>query len=301
MLRLAVVVPATNEPATLASCLGAIGRAVDPPDQVIVVDRPRLAGPAEARNAGVLQADAEILVFVDADIEVHEDVFTRIRSAFAEDPELTALFGSYDASPHADGIVSRFRNLLHHHVHHSSPGDASTFWAGLGAIRRDAFTAAGGFDADRYRLPSIEDIELGARLAASGARIRLDPQIQGTHLKAWTLANMVRTDLLQRGVPWVVLLLERGADSSALNLGWRHRLSTAACVMGAGAGIRRKPRTVAGAAVVVLALNWPLYALLWRRGGAKLAVGGVGLHVLHHLTAAVAVPLGILRYVGSRS
>jgi hypothetical protein len=31
-------------------------------------------------------------------------------------------------------------------VHVSSPGPAATFWAGLGAIRRDAFDAVGGFD-----------------------------------------------------------------------------------------------------------------------------------------------------------
>ena len=41
---------------------------------------------------------------------------------------------------------------------------ARTVWAGLGAIRRKAFEAIKGFDADRYPRPSIEDIELGDRL-----------------------------------------------------------------------------------------------------------------------------------------
>ena len=46
------------------------------------------------------------------------------------------LFGSYDDDPPAPGLVSRYKNLLHHHVHQNGRPDASTFWAGCGAIRR---------------------------------------------------------------------------------------------------------------------------------------------------------------------
>jgi GT2 family glycosyltransferase len=300
VLRLAAVVPATNMPTTLASCLDAINRASDPPDEVIVVDSPVCAGPAEARNAGVSQTDVDIIVFVDADAEVHEDAFSRIRAAFEDDPGLDAIFGSYDAMPRADSIVSSFRNLLHHHVHHSSPGAANTFWAGLGAIRRDAFVAAGGFDARRYPSPSIEDVDLGMRLTAAGARIELDPRVQATHLKKWTVAEMARTDLFRRGAPWIALLIEHRVYSSVLNLGWRHRLSTALCLLGAGAAFRGKPRSVGAAGAALVALNCPFYRLLWHRGGARLAVSGVALHVLHHFTAAAAVPVGVVLHLRGR-
>ena len=73
--------------------------------------------------------------------------------------------------------MTGFRNLLHHTVHQRSAGDVRSFWAGLGAVRRTAFDDVGGFDADRYPWPSIEDIELGARLAGKG-RIILDPELQ---------------------------------------------------------------------------------------------------------------------------
>ena len=111
------------------------------------------------------------------------------------------------------GLVSRFRNHLHHYVHHSSPGPATTFWTGLGAIRRDAFRSVDGFDADRYPVPSIEDVELGIRLFERGGRIRIDPELQGMHLKAWTIPDMVRTDFARRGIPWIKLMLERRAVS----------------------------------------------------------------------------------------
>ena len=70
------------------------------------------------------------------------------------------------------------------------------------------------------------------RLAAVGTQIVLDPTIQGTHLKHWTLAQMVRTDLFERGIPGVELLVESRNGSSALNLVWRHRLSTLAVLVG---------------------------------------------------------------------
>jgi GT2 family glycosyltransferase len=296
-VQLSVVIPATNRPQTLPDCLAAIRGAAEAPEEVVVVEQPPLAGPAQARNLGAGRAGGDVIVFVDADVAVHPDAFALIRRAFAEDQRLTALFGSYDDRPAADTVVSAFRNLLHHHVHHSSPGDATTFWAGLGAVRREAFFTAGGFDERRYEHPSIEDIELGMRLADSGARIRLEPRLLGTHLKRWTLAEMVQTDFARRGVPWVVLLLQRGSASSALNLGWRHRLSSlAAATIAAGTILRRLDAILAGLAAL-LALNASFYRLLVRRRGPAEAAAGVGLHLIHHLVGLAALFAGTARYL----
>ncbi len=298
MARLTAIVPATDEPPTLAACVGAIRAAAEPPDEVIVVREGN--GPAAARNAGAAAAAGDVLVFVDADVLPHADAFARIRRAFDERPDLVALFGSYDDAPPAPGLVSAFRNLLHHHVHQTSGGRATTFWAGLGAIRRDAFAALGGFDAARYREPSIEDIELGARLAAQGGWIELDPRVQGTHLKAWTLGSMIRTDFARRGVPWVELVLRGGGSSSALNLGWRHRASAVASLLALTAALRGRPRVATAALAGLLALNGPFYSLLARRRGPGEAALGIGLHALHHLTAVASVPVGVAGYLRER-
>ena len=226
---------------------------------------------------------------------VHADALARIERAFAADRGLTALFGSYDDAPEAPGAPSGFRNLLHHHVHHAAPGPTSTFWAGLGAIRRDDFLAAGGFDAGRYPLPSVEDIELGSRLAERGARLVLDPEVQGTHLKGWTAGSIVRTDFARRGVPWVELLVTSGAPPQLLNLGWRHRASAALSVLGTLALLRIRPRAALVALVALVWLNRDFYALLYERRGPAEAAAGVALHVLHHLTAAAALAAGLLR------
>jgi GT2 family glycosyltransferase len=295
---LTVIVPATNEPPTLADCLAAIRGADEPPEELIVVEEG--GGPADARNRGAAQAAGAVLVFVDADVLVHRDAFSRIRGAFEAYPELAALFGSYDDHPADPGMVSSFRNLLHHHVHQEGAGSASTFWAGLGAVRRDVFEAAGGFDAERYPVPSVEDIDLGVRLAAAGCRIELDPWVQGTHLKAWSLRSMVETDFWDRGVPWVELLLRHGTRSSALNLGWRHRLSALAALGAFGALLRGRLFRTVLALGVLAALNRSFYELLVRRVGRARAAAGLGLHALHLVVGALSVPVAIVEYLRKR-
>jgi GT2 family glycosyltransferase len=298
---LTAIVPATDAPPSLSRCLAAIEAAADPPEQILVIESPPGAGPAEARNRGAAEAGGEVLVFVDSDVLVHADAFRRIRAGFDADAGLSAIFGSYDLDSGAGGAVSAFRNLLHHHVHQQSAGPATSFWAGLGAVRRSALFEAGGFDADRYPRPAIEDIELGARLLASGRRIELDPDLLGTHLKRWSLASMVRTDLLARGLPWARLLLERRTVPAAMNLGWRHRLSALASAIAAGALLRRRPVAAASGLGVLIALNHRFYALLRERHGWPTAAAGVGLHLVHHLTSVAAAALALLSATIARS
>ncbi|HEX7134204.1 MAG TPA: glycosyltransferase [Iamia sp.] len=292
MVSLTVVVPATDGPATLPRCVAAVERAADGPEQVVVVDGPAALTVTEARNLGVERATGDVVVFVDSDVEVHPDAFTRLRAAFADDG-LTAVFGSYDDRPPAPGVVSTFRNLLHHHVHQRGGGPAETFWTGLGAVRRAAFLAVGGFDEGRYLRPSVEDIDLGRRLIAAGARIELDPDVQGTHLKRWTLRSMLWTDFARRGVPWVGLLVRSGRPSFALNLGWRHRISAVLCTLGVVAPVAGEPVLAAGALGGLVATNTGFYGLLVRRQGVARAVVGVGLHGLHHLVSVAALPVGV--------
>jgi GT2 family glycosyltransferase len=296
---LSAVVPATDRPGSLARCLQAIRDANDPPEEVVVVDECELPGPAAARNDGARRASGGVLVFVDADVLPHADAFERIRNAFASSPELIAVFGSYDDAPEATGSVSSFRNLLHHHVHQQAAGRATTFWAGLGAVRRDAFLGVGGFDPARYRTASIEDIELGVRLARVG-EIRLDPQLLGTHLKRWTLRSMVQTDFFRRGVPWASLLLRERAGAQVLNLGWRHRLSALACVVFAAAVPVRRVGLAFWSAAAFVALNRSFYALLFRRRGGHVASVGIALHALHHLVGIAAASTALATHVGRR-
>ena len=309
---LSIVVPAYNAEREIAECLGALRAAAPPDAELIVVDDAstdetadvakaagatviRLArngGPGAARNHGVAHAAGDVILFVDADVVVAPDALGRVARTFADDPGLAALFGSYADRPRAPGLVSRYRNLLHHFVHHAGRAEASTFWAGLGAVRRAAFLAVGGFDAVRFPRPSIEDIELGVRLRRAGHRIRLDPMVQGTHLKRWTLASMVRVDVTRRALPWARLILETAQTPTDLNLSPSQRVTAAlagVAVLGLVlAPLRPAPALAValGALAGVAVLNRRFYALLWHRGGFPLLAAGFPLHVLYFLYSA---------------
>jgi hypothetical protein len=262
------------------------------------------SGPGAARNLAARRARGEVLLFVDADVELHSDAVRRLRSHFQRDPSPGAVFGSYDDSPAAAGIVSRFRNLLHHHVHQCHPGPAHSFWAGCGAVRRERFLAVGGFD-PLYDRPSIEDIELGRRLGAAGARILLDPTVQGTHHKRWTLPSMLVTDIGSRAIPWSRLLLA-GPEASlpgTLNLEPSARWSGGATLLlalclltlpllppGPAAGTAM-PAMALAALGVVLVLNRRFYGLCLRRYGPGFVLAAIPLHLLYFLYSTLTFAL----------
>lgn len=262
-------------------------------------------GPARARNHGAASARAAVLVFFDADVLVHADTLELLRDRLVKESELAAVIGSYDDQPTDPGFVSQFKNLFHHYVHQHSRREARTFWSGCGAIRRANFHEIGGFDA-LFEEPSVEDIELGYRLRASGARIALDPAIQVTHLKRWTLASMVRTDVMARAIPWLLLMMRSRTMPADLNAAVSHRLSVALVwLLGAcAAATPFAPRTISAAAVVcagvLLAVNADLYGFFARARGVSFAIRAVALHWLYYAYCGVAVGAAAAIHLGAR-
>ena len=132
-------------------------------------------GPAAARNKGARAASQPLLLFLDADVLVHPDTIQLADAALEGDGLSAHYLAPTTILPSRPALVSEYRNLLHHFTHRTAAGNAWTFWAGCGAIRRQLFLRYGGFD-ESYRTASVEDIELGLRLSQAGAKIRLIPQ-----------------------------------------------------------------------------------------------------------------------------
>src|SRR5262249_62279175 len=123
----------TDDSAAIAERAGAI---------VVRFESPQ--GPAAARNRGAREASAPLIFFLDADVAVHPWAPGRALTRFAADPGLSALFGSDDDPPTAPGVVSQYRNLLHHFVHQQGAfaddiRPVHTFSTGRGMIRREVF------------------------------------------------------------------------------------------------------------------------------------------------------------------
>ena len=263
-----------------------------------IVRHPSAPGVSAARNSGAKSATGDIVVFADSDVLLPKDHIARLVQAFADHPEASGVFGSYDNQPAAQSLVSRYRNLLHHYTHQHASREARTFWAGGGAIRREAFDAVGGFD-ENYRLPSVEDIELGYRLRKAGHRIRLVPSWQVKHLKKWTFGDLIFTDIGRRAIPWTRLLRREGRLDNDLNIDHRARMS--GVLVGAGfatliAGTFWHPALFFGALLLALAtaLNRTFYRFLAHRGGWPFAIASIPLHWLYYLGASSGFVLGQL-------
>ncbi len=323
--EISVIVPALAADDSLDRCLSRLAAQQPPPLEVLIVADggsqavieaaqrrgfraealPERRGPAATRNHGAANARGKILLFLDSDVEAPPDVVGRVAEAFRERPDLTAVFGSYDDRPAAPGCVSRFRNLLHHWVHQQAQEEASTFWAGCGAVLREPFLEAGGFD-ESFSRPAVEDIQLGHRLAAAGLRIRLDKELQVKHLKRWNLGSMVRTDIVARGAPWTRLMLARGRLDGDLNLRPANRASAVLAgllPLTAIGGVWFHSLWIAAALAVVLlvGLNLPFYRFLASRGGLKLAACALPLHWLHFVSGLAGGVLGAAQFLVTRS
>jgi hypothetical protein len=311
-MKMSVIIPVHNGGHEFHLCLEALAASTRRPEEIIVADDASTDGsadlarqhgaavlslhgaphgPAFARNRGAEKARGELLFFLDADVAIHADALARTERYLTEHPEIAAVFGSYDAQPRAGGLISRYKNLLHHYVHQHSQREASTFWGACGAIRREAFASLEGFN-EVYERPKIEDIEFGLRLRRAGFRVWLCPDIQVTHLKQWTFASLLRADILDRAIPWTRLILLDAHLPSELNLNTRSRLSAIVAWMALAFLVLALwwPWALLGTLLsmaVVAILNADLYRFFRRQGGVWFAVGAAGLHLLYLLYSSL--------------
>jgi GT2 family glycosyltransferase len=321
--RLSIVVPFHRNLIHLSRCLAALDDRPDGSEVIVAADgavddcRPLAtrhgarvldiagpSGPAAARNAAAHAAQRDVLVFVDADVAVSRGALARIVERFAAEPATAAVFGAYDDRPADAGFVSQYKNLAHSYIHQSSATAARTFWAGFGAVRRDVFLACGGFD-ERFRRPSVEDIDFGYRLSAAGHAIVLDPSLTASHLKRWTLASMIVSDVRDRGVPWTRLLLKYGALNDDLNLRYVYRVSVVLAYLAVAAfalSLADSRFAVLGVGLLgsLAILGWRYYAFFGRKRGWWFAARVFPLHVLHHLYNGVSFAIGAVMFVGDR-
>lgn len=224
--RVSVVVPTYRRPELLSKCLESL-RTQDVPDdtyEVVVVDdgsadrtegvlderarawprlkwftQPENRGPAAARNRGVKEAAAPLILFVDDDIVATPDLLRRHIDFHEKCGDDSAGMVGH-VSWHPDLPVSDFMRWLdgsglqfafdampEGRVEH--PWEA--FYTCNLSLPRRLLEEVGGFD-DRFPYPAFEDIDLGLRLARLGFRLEYQPKALAWHSRAVTLEVFCR-------------------------------------------------------------------------------------------------------------
>lgn len=258
----------------------------------VVISTGGRLGPGAARNLAAEKVEENILWFVDSDVVVHDDAVDHLRSGFTDDG-VVAVFGSYDDQPPAPNFLSQYKNLVHHHYHNRGREEASTFWAGCGAVRREAFLAVDGYNVEKFKRPSIEDIDLGYRLIDAGGRIRLVTGVKGSHLKVWRLFNLIHTEVFCRAIPWSRLMLTRSGLVDDLNVSSSERYKAVLAAMlllaivMAGFGVVSWWFVLA-LIMIALMVNKDLLLLFYRQKGPLFALAGMAFHQVYYLYSSAA-------------
>ena len=195
-MKYAVVIPCFNEERNLERCLRSIGAALDGRDvQLRVADngskdncrqialaanaefvcsKERISI-AELRNFGASGLDAEIIVFLDADMEVPSDWFDQMDKAF--DVDGVDALGYVETIPEDAPWYARAWSLRT--AARRDKARPTDFLQGRNiAVRRHVFERVGGFNG---QLRTSEDKDFVLRLKRSGAKVYTYPQINLLH------------------------------------------------------------------------------------------------------------------------
>ncbi|MBV8717569.1 MAG: glycosyltransferase [Chloroflexi bacterium] len=197
--ELSVIVPAFQASATIEPCLRALAYQTLAPEryEIIVVDdgssdrtadraagagaqvlrMTRNSGPAAARNAGLVIARGQLIVFTDADCEPTPEFLAGLASHLAN-PSVGGAKGVYLSKQRA--LVARFvqheyEDRYRHTARQRSVDFADTYAC---CYRRADILRAGGFDAS---LPVCEDQEMSFRLVEAGVHIEFAPDVRTYH------------------------------------------------------------------------------------------------------------------------
>jgi GT2 family glycosyltransferase len=229
-----------------------------------------------------------VFLFLDADTVVRPDLLSHVAERFENEPQLVAIVGYYDKVPRNHGKFARYKALMVHYWFRNA-GVMESFETCCGAIRREAFFKAGGYD-ESYVGADVEDYEFGYRVMKQGP-IQVDHRmVVGHHFPSF--AKNFR-NYYRRSKLWMTLFLSRRKfESTATTPG-----EGVSRIMGVGA-----------AGLLILSLFWNILlypglfafavylyllrdflALLHAEEGVLFLLWGIGVH----LASSLAIVGGI--------
>ena len=178
--------PSTDRTAEIAAELAVADR------RVRVVDNPAARTP-HALNLGIAAARYGIVVRVDGHGELADGYIRRAVELLAETgaANVGGVMDARGTTPFEEAVAAAYTTRLGlggaaFHLAGSPAGEAETVF--LGAFRKEAVLAVGGFDESMHR---AQDWELNYRLRRSGRRIWFSPDLRVTYHPRSTLRELV--------------------------------------------------------------------------------------------------------------
>lgn len=206
--RISIIVPVFNAERYIEQCAQSILNQTLQPQEVILVDDcstdltlqkvkkfpfkvlrlGKHCGAGCARNAGAQEAKGEIIVFVDADIQLGPWSLEKILAHFSE-PGVDVVSALYTKDlPEGANFFSHFQNLLSIYRNLKLSNTAPVTFSFFCAIKKNVFNSMGGYD---KIIQSYEDVEIGHRLAQKGYQCLLDDGLDVIHLKFYDHGGLV--------------------------------------------------------------------------------------------------------------
>ena len=172
-------------------------------------------GPAAARNCGVREARAPLIVFLDDDVVPHEALIATHLAAHAQDEALVTIGPLLPPADMRLSVWAAWEEAALGRQYSAMiegrwEATYRQFYTGNAAVRATHIREAGGFDPSYRR---AEDVELALRLRDLGLRFIFLPEAKGWHYISRTFTA------------WLRLPTAYGAaDVAMARAGWSHVL-----------------------------------------------------------------------------
>lgn len=285
--RISVVIPVRNDAAGVAALLDSLRCQLRDDIEVVVVDDASTDGTAErvqvyswvrlarhdarrgaaaARNTGAAAARGTALLFIDADARADDpQLIANCRQLLEEMPEVAAFSGCYEDDNRSPHLFGRYLDACEVGMRGAAldtlaPGCLN---GSLCLVRKHAFDAVGGFDADPR--VALEDPDLGCRLASADFRHWISSRLRVRHRQPglWHYAQ----ELVPRTRHYIHLIRRHGAFNPIMGGGaeggYRVLFAIGLLLAMIGLGIAQWAAVAIGAALLAPAV-WNMRHILVR-------------------------------------
>lgn len=202
-----IIVPCYNAEKTITLCLNSIISQTSISDEIILVDdasrdqfsqqiagqvkiikRKMNGGAAAARNEGAIVAQGEILIFIDADVELMGSEIETIKDYFRNNPGVNTLTGTLNPGFGPVDFFTDYKNSYMSYIFSKCRLDVNFVYGSVCAIRSSDYIPW----PEEPRLG--EDSHWGYLLSLAGLKIHLLKNISVRHLKQYSFLSLVKND-----------------------------------------------------------------------------------------------------------